>query len=662
MSTLGTWDQINGAIGSTTSAFGGEWGNYISKLLTGEDIGLIDPTKKPNINTEFRFRSQKLRLNDTDDSHQLTFVVDDIDTGPIRKVHIRRMNNPNEEDYMVLENQTQNLANKNLINVSLDPDDGTGAGLYIWDSNYSHKYFIGSNNLTNNRTVYLPFITADGDFMVTNASQTMSNKVFSGGILIKDNNNNNITLAHASVGTPPDQTFHFFPDYTKQVGATNNPLYFGYNSEITEYSFRSLWSGTNKEYLKLDAVNNLISLKSPTRIGDNLRVKIADTALTAERTFTYPDANGEVLTDNSTKTVSGKTFEGLSVRKTANQSFETIATLSTTTANLTDYLSVENQTTAANSFNTILRAVTVSTNSLSTLESLHIGSLIKNANDVANDVPTIVMAARTENTPFVLANRPIFGIRNYNVNEYMFYHDRLDLYGNRLANATEIAQNPLTKRWGSVQPGYGTAVGTVGVLDGLAQFFTPTGAGSNTVSFDTTEGKVTNYQTSSASGVVAGLVSPTAGGGFGRRLFGGKMICRFKLDSTTSARFYFGLTSATSLPVSDTPLANTDHGIIVGFTSADTNYQIRTNDGATSVTTTAMSGTIAKTNATSFHTIEISWTASGNYIVSYDGTPQTISSDLPATTADLYPNLMVQTSAVVQRTFTLKGLWVEIDK
>ncbi len=348
-----------------------------------------------------------------------------------------------------------------------------------------------------------------------------------GGALIRMHGNDldTFTLVNAEAGPSPNQGFHFFPDYTKQSGSTDVSFFYGYNSDISSYGFFSKWSGSLKEYFRVNPSQNRTFIFSPISIGDNFRLRLADTGLTANRDFTFPDVAGKVA----------------------------------------------------------------------------------------------------------------------------------------VIGGPDIAQNPLNKRWGMVQPGYGTAVGTVGVMDGLCQSFTPTGAGSNTTSFDTTEGKVINYQTSNASGVVAGLLSPTAGG-LGRRLFAGRMVCRFKLDSTTSARFYFGLTSATTLPISDTPLATTDHGIIVGFTSADTNYQIRTNDGTTSVTTTQMTGPVAKTAATAFHTIEISWTASGNYIVTYDGTAQTISADLPAATADLYANLMVQTSAAVQRTLTLKALYMETDK
>jgi hypothetical protein len=356
------------------------------------------------------------------------------------------------------------------------------------------------------------------------------------------------------------------------------------------------------------------------------------------------------------------TVPAIKVARTPNPTpgFEAVASIGMNGS--TDTFTVENGNNLVNAFSPIWRSSLVSTNMDQWQEAFLLQGLIKNTIDT-DTVPVIAFSARTETTPFTIAVRPLFSIRNHTTDKFVFYTDKLDMKGNKLVNVSEVAQNPLNKRWGTVQSGYGTALGTVGVMDGLCQQFTATGLGTNTTTFDTTEGKVINYQTSNASGVVAGLLSNVAGGGLGRRLFAGRMVCRFKLDSTTSARFYFGLTSATALPIGEAPLGNTDNGIIVGFNAADTNYQVRTNDGATSVTTTQMGGSaVAKTNATAFHTIEISWTASGNYTVSYDGVAQTISSDLPATTADLYPNLMVQTSAAVQRTFTLKALYIETDK
>jgi hypothetical protein len=197
-------------------------------------------------------------------------------------------------------------------------------------------------------------------------------------------------------------------------------------------------------------------------------------------------------------------------------------------------------------------------------------------------------------------------------------------------------------------------------LSGILSAHTPTGAGSISTTYDTTEGVCTAYAATATANLNAGLVSPSTGVGVGRRLFGMRAMIRAKIDSTTSARYYFGFTSATALPISDTPLAITDHGVIVGWSSTDTTWQIYHNDGATSVTKDAITGAIAKDAL--FHTIEILWTAAGNVIVIFDGTPQTISADLPATTSNLFFNAVAQTTTTIARTHTIHQVIIRADK
>lgn len=114
MSIFASWDKITGALGSTNTTFGGNWGNLISDFMNGIDVGLSDPTKRPRPNTLTRWKHEKFGLFDGDESHHVLFSVNDIDTGSDRKIVIRRMNSPNETDYMVMENMTQTLKSKSI--------------------------------------------------------------------------------------------------------------------------------------------------------------------------------------------------------------------------------------------------------------------------------------------------------------------------------------------------------------------------------------------------------------------------------------------------------------------------------------------------------------------------------------------------------------------
>jgi hypothetical protein len=136
------------------------------------------------------------------------------------------------------------------------------------------------------------------------------------------------------------------------------------------------------------------------------------------------------------------------------------------------------------------------------------------------------------------------------------------------------------------------------------------------------------------------------------------MVYRGKIDTVAGgvARLYFGVSSNATMPISDT-IANGDSLVIVGFKAAATNYEIYHNDGSGAHATTAITGNIAKN--TSFHTIEIEWTAGGNVVVTFDGTAQTISTDLPATTTNLFFHCLAQNATAAIRTHSIKGVWAE---
>jgi hypothetical protein len=227
-----------------------------------------------------------------------------------------------------------------------------------------------------------------------------------------------------------------------------------------------------------------------------------------------------------------------------------------------------------------------------------------------------------------------------------------------------LTQMPTIKRTGFHQPAAGNTATTIGASTGCLDQHVGTGAGSNSNTFDTTEGVLMSYVSGATAGNNAGLITPTNGGvGIGRRLFGLRMVARFSVTSTTNGRCFCGFTSATAPPNNAQPLAVADHGIGVGWNetgSGSTNWSIFHNDGATSATVDNVTGPVAKDTA--FHTIEINWAASGNPNVIFDGTSQSVSTDLPATTANLFFNCYAQASTTTAKTLLLKGIWIEVDK
>jgi len=214
---------------------------------------------------------------------------------------------------------------------------------------------------------------------------------------------------------------------------------------------------------------------------------------------------------------------------------------------------------------------------------------------------------------------------------------------------------PSVSKEGTFETVGNNSVSITGILTGG----TNVGAGSITSVYDTTEGMTIADATTATANLNAGYVSPTAGIGLGRRLTNLRMKARFKVDSTTSARVYMGFTSLATLPISDTPLGNTDSGVMIGFRSTDANYSVFNNDGSGAMVVTA-SSTAKDAN---FHTMEVKILASGNAICSLDGTTiATVSTRLPATTTNLFFNCVAQTTTTTARTCTIRYIEGEADR
>lgn len=265
MSTLGTWDKIIGSLGSTTTEFGGDWGNLISDLFNGIDIGLSDPTKKPIINTEFGFKPGKLKLFDFDASHHINISADDIDTGDNRNIRIRRMNAPFIEDFLVLEGMPQDLLNKdidatlntitNIGDTSITTHTSTKISITAKGQlNSAIAYEDEANTFTQAQTIIVPAGGAEriATFKVeddTTGSElsieniTGSSSIFAPSIIGTQYTANDktglailarIADAHDITNTTPVMAFNIRRPST---AVTNRPLLAIQNYTDTEYTF-----------------------------------------------------------------------------------------------------------------------------------------------------------------------------------------------------------------------------------------------------------------------------------------------------------------------------------------------------------------------------------------------------------------------------------------
>jgi hypothetical protein len=143
------------------------------------------------------------------------------------------------------------------------------------------------------------------------------------------------------------------------------------------------------------------------------------------------------------------------------------------------------------------------------------------------------------------------------------------------------------------------------------------------------------------------------------------MQVRFKLVTTTLMRLYLGFIGGSpNEPTGDDPLAGTGvPGVMVGFRSGDTTFQIMNNDtaGATIVTDTSVPVD------TAVHTVSVvadETAASNKFAVRVDsGSYTTISANIPTATNLLAPLWICETNeAGVAKNFQLYGCFMQTDK
>ncbi|RLG77358.1 MAG: hypothetical protein DRO12_02460 [Thermoprotei archaeon] len=116
----------------------------------------------------------------------------------------------------------------------------------------------------------------------------------------------------------PNTHFHIFPNYTKPADATDITVWFGYNSEILKYEFKSKWTGSNVSLLSLRGDELVNYSRSFLPFSDNA-YDIGSSSYAWRRIFGYvhrfvptsPPASpfeGDVIYDTADKAL--KVFNG----------------------------------------------------------------------------------------------------------------------------------------------------------------------------------------------------------------------------------------------------------------------------------------------------------------------------------------------------------------
>lgn len=216
-----------------------------------------------------------------------------------------------------------------------------------------------------------------------------------------------------------------------------------------------------------------------------------------------------------------------------------------------------------------------------------------------------------------------------------------------------ILINNQTRRTGIIYSA-NTTIQALGSLGGVATVGTVTGI------IDSTEGNVTQFQTSS-SGVNIGMIPSVSGnGGFTRADFNPVLRARVRMDDTSSSRLYFGFAAVSAIAITDTPLGSGEAGFLVGYNTATANWSIFHNDATGTMNTTTIGAGVAK-NA-NWNTFEITATASTFTVTLNGGSSTPITTNIPAGSTNLYVYATGQTSAAVTRNFQNKYVYMRSDK
>lgn len=176
--------------------------------------------------------------------------------------------------------------------------------------------------------------------------------------------------------------------------------------------------------LALQVYNDILTL------GDTNQLSLDKTGLTGNRTFTFPNLAGQLLTNNGVQTVTDKTVSsgwtitgdldvnnslGLHITKNAGSGVAEILSRFQMADNASSYFQIDNATATDGQF--VPRITTYNSSSGSIAPGLYVYSNILAANDNTTTNGVIVLdSRRVENA--ALTTRPILEVRNFTTNVF----------------------------------------------------------------------------------------------------------------------------------------------------------------------------------------------------------------------------------------------------
>jgi hypothetical protein len=237
----------------------------------------------------------------------------------------------------------------------------------------------------------------------------------------------------------------------------------------------------------------------------------------------------------------------------------------------------------------------------------------------------------------------------------------MDAYLNSFSG---VYQSYSIKRVGGFQSIPTVAVAGSQGLDGALAANTHAAASVSQPSWDSTIGLFTRYTSSTSANNNAGIISPTTGIGCCITNMATRIVARVRVNTTTAERLYFGVTSNTVLPKSDTPLGSGDSGAIIGYNQGTESggtanlWELFNNDASG----TMVQQTLGIGNSdTNWHLLQLTWPAGASQITAQvdSNNPITITSRYPAATTGLYFNCVGQNTSTSAITTDIHAAFLE---